>query len=72
MVLIGALGIFLSAYSLWVMGKLGTAWLRTFLTFCCGFRFAAALLWVGWGFDRNEILDNRSAPLWAWLPKIWH
>jgi hypothetical protein len=67
MVLIGSLGIFMSAYSLWMTGKLETPWLRAFLTFCCGFIFAGAFLWVGYGFQRGEILYNHSIELPVWM-----
>ncbi|MGL4609051.1 MAG: hypothetical protein ACRCYY_05110 [Trueperaceae bacterium] len=67
MVLIGSLGIFLSAYSFWITGKLETPWLRTFLTAFCGFMFAGALLWVGYGFQRGEIIYNRSVELPVWI-----
>jgi hypothetical protein len=66
MVLIGSLGILLSFYSFWMAGKLKTGWLTTFTTVCCGFLFATALLWVGYGVQRNEIIYNRSVELPVW------
>jgi hypothetical protein len=67
MVVIGLLSLIMSAYSFWITGKLETRWLRAFMTVCCGFIFASALLWVGSGFERGEIIFNHSIKLPVWL-----
>jgi hypothetical protein len=61
------MGLFLSFYSFWMVGRLETRWLKNLMTVCCGFLFAAALLWVGYGFQRGEIIYNRSVELPVWL-----
>jgi hypothetical protein len=67
MVLVGSLGLFLSAYSFWITGKLETPWLRSFLTVSCGFMCVAALLWLGYGFQYGEIFYNRNVELPVWI-----
>jgi hypothetical protein len=67
MVLIGSLGVCLSFYSLWMTGQLETKWLKTVMTVVCGFICAAALLWIGYGVERGEFLQNRSVVLPVWI-----